>query len=83
MTNEILNRAVYLNNKITHLEAFLNDITTKPLHCFQLQKCKRKLRANCIWVDEYIIDEEEYAIIIETLKQQLEKYKDEYNNLKC
>ena len=86
MTDKVLKRANELKEKIYHLEYYLVRYAIPAASCHKIKiipKIKKIIASNFMGKAEYELDYEEYEIVNKALQEQLQRYKDEYKNLKC
>lgn len=86
MTDKVLKRANELKEKIYHLEYYLDRYAIPAASCHKIKiipKIKKIIASNFMGKAEYELDYEEYEIVNKALQEQLQRYKDEYKNLKC
>ena len=86
MTDKVLKRANELKEKIYNLEHYLDCYAIPAASCHKIKiipKIRKIIASNFIGKAEYELDYEEYEIVNKALQEQLQKYKDEYKNLKC
>ena len=86
MTDKVLARANALKEKINNLEYYLDRYAIPDASCHKIKiipKIKKIIASNFMGKAEYELDYEEYEIVNKALQEQLQKYKDEYKNLKC
>lgn len=85
MTNETLDRANYLRNKISSLEIYLKYYAIPEASCKSIRlligKTMRLLARDFSSSKEYVLDEEEYKLVNEVLSKQLDKYIEEFESL--
>ena len=86
MTEKVLKRANELKDKIYNLEYYLDRYAIPAARCHKIKiipKIKKIIASNFMGKAEYELDHEEYEIVNKALQEQLQRYKDEYKNLKC
>ena len=86
MTDKVLKRANELKEKIYNLEYYLDGYAIPAASCHKIKiipKIKKIIASNFMGKAEYELDHEEYEIVNKALQEQLQRYKDEYKNLKC
>ena len=86
MTDKVLKRANELKEKIYNLEYYLDRYAIPTASCHKIKiipKIKKIIASNFMGKTEYELDYEEYEIVNKALQEQLQRYKDEYKNLKC
>ena len=86
MTDKVLKRANELKEKIYNLEYYLDQYAIPSASCHKIKiipKIRRIIASNFLGKAEYELDYEEYEIVNMALQEQLQRYKDEYKNLKC
>lgn len=83
MTDEKLEKAVALKNKINELDSFIDTIiqTDKTSIVFKKPKSKLLLKNNTLYSSEYELDDKEKSMILKVLIEQLEEMKEEYKNI--
>lgn len=86
MTDKVLKRANELRDKIHNLEYYLDCYAIPAASCHRIKiipKLRRLVASNFMGKAEYELDYEEYELVNKALQEQLQKYKDEFKNLKC
>lgn len=86
MTEKVLKRANELKEKIYNLEHYLERYAIPAASCHKIKiipKIKKIIASNFMGKAEYELDYEEYEIVNKALQEQLQRYKDEFKNLKC
>lgn len=86
MTDKVLKRANELKEKINNLEYYLDRYAIPDASCHRIKiipKLRRLVASNFMGKAEYELDYEEYELVNKALQEQLQKYKDEFNSLKC
>ena len=72
--------------KIYNLEYYLDRYAIPDASCHKIKiipKIRKIIASNFMGKAEYELDYEEYKIVNKALQEQLQRYKDEYKNLKC
>ena len=86
MTDKVLARANALKEKIYNLEYYLDSYAIPAASCHKIKiipKIRKIIASNFMGNAEYELDYEEYEVVNKALQEQLQKYKDEFKNLKC
>ena len=86
MTDKVLARANALKEKINNLEYYLDRYAIPTASCHKIKiipKIRKIIASNFMGNAEYELDYEEYEVVNKALQEQLQKYKDEFKNLKC
>lgn len=85
MTKKVLARANDLDEKIRHLEYYLENYAIPSASCHRIRifpKLKRIIASNFMGSSEYELDYEEFQIVNDALYEQLQKYKKEFEELR-
>ena len=75
-----------LKEKINDLEYYLDRYAIPAASCHKIKiipKIRKIIASNFMGKAEYELDYEEYEVVNKALQEQLQRYKDEYKNLKC
>ena len=86
MTDKVLKRANELKEKIYNLEYYLDRYAIPDASCHKIKiipKIRKIIASNFMGKAEYELDYEEYEIVNKALQEQLQRYRDEFKNLKC